>query len=71
MSRPRCVMFVCATSGSRKSAAKQRFLVINNARIGCRYEDGPGGAGNTVILGLTTTEEWLMWIVFHALGGVA
>ncbi len=24
-----------------------------------RIEDGPGGAGNTVTLGLTTTKEWL------------
>ena len=65
-------MFVCATSGSR--VVEQRFSGARKGRLAAKISgeiDGPGGAGNTVILGLTTTEEWLMVNSIPRLGGVA
>lgn len=65
-------MFVCATSGSR--VVEQRFSGARKGRLAAKIsgeKDGPGGARTPLIRGLTTTEEWLMWIVFHALCGDA
>lgn len=56
--RPSTVrVFVGATSGSR--VVEQRFSGARKGRLAAKMggdKDGPGGAGNTVILGLTTRE---------------